>query len=361
MTLNSPLAHGGNIETARREFGGARDDWLDLSTGISPWHYPIPDLACELWHKLPNEPDKLREIAAQYYGCAKNMLVISQGSQLAIRLIPTLIEPRQTVAVPQLGYQEHRLSWQLAKHKLLEYRNETELNELIQQKRVQNVVVINPNNPTTEKFSIDTLLALASKISGVMLVDEAFADLDPNCSLLGRNAQPESLSSNIIVLRSLGKFFGLAGARIGFVISNNSIIKELQQLISPWPVSGPSQTVAELALADRKWQRTQRIRIQQQAQIVSQEISAWASNFAELEYRNSGLFSTFVGPKHTIKSIHSRFAEHCVWTRIGEPFANTQSTQSFTHLQNWLRLSLPGDQLNTFTTTLQTIKTYESS
>lgn len=353
-TAINSLPHGGNIETARKIYGGSRNDWLDLSTGISPWHYPIPTLADGLWHELPGSAENLLKNAAHYYGCAQDMITVSPGSQLGIRLLPRLIKPRQSVAIPQLGYQEHRLSWQLAQHRIITYQDQTELAALIQNKQVDNAVIINPNNPTGEQIPPLTLLAMAENIAGIVVVDEAFADLSPHSSLLGSSLLESSLArkaggDNIIVLRSIGKFFGLAGARVGFVVSSNPLVKKLQQLVSPWPINAASQYIAELALADIKWQEAQRDRVQQQADIIDHTLANWITQFSNVRLQCQGLFSTLFGPTSTIQSLHHELAERRVWTRLGEPH------------KHWLRLSLPGDHLDTLAKALCAINENQNS
>jgi len=361
-TINH-LSHGGDIERAQQEFGGTLDDWLDLSTGISPWAYPVPELCATAWHRLPPAPEKLIEIAANYYACEENMIAVSHGSQMAIRLIPALIQPSQTVAIPTLGYQEHKYSWQLAGHQIIEYQNEAELHNLVISSQVTNAVLINPNNPTGEQLNPSAILAMAEKIAGLVLVDEAFADVTPKLSILKQAKITDSLAKNIIVLRSLGKFFGLAGIRVGFAISNNRIIQRLQQMLSPWPLSGASQLIAESALVDQAWQQAQRVKIQQQANVIEHELTSLSltPKFKDLRICAQGLFHTLLGETDTIKLLHQQFAEHRTWTRVGDPYqqelpkSGLASTNRLSY--NWMRLSLPGDRLPKFTSTIQSIKT----
>lgn len=335
----APLEHGGNVCEAIQRYGGTDLDWLDLSTGISPWSYPIPDLNESLWRSLPAKPESLIHAAANYYGCQQNAISVTPGSQLAIRLIPTLINSKQTVAIPLIGYQEHAYAWRSTGHTVLRYTNIEELNSLICARKVDNVVVINPNNPSCETTTADELRSIASQISGLMIVDEAFSDLD-NCNSLSR----DNNLKNILVLRSIGKFFGLAGARIGFVITHNPIGEQLTRFLCPWSISGPAQFVAELALQDQPWQDEQRTIIISQ----STQLKSLLRNFSTrlerpLQYSSIGLITTIFDNQTTIQRLHEHFAIDKIWTRINKTKVISPYSKSASY---WLRLSLPGNHFN---------------
>ena len=343
-TSIKPLRHGGNLTDAIQAYGGSHNDWLDLSTGISPWSYPIASIDQSLWHTLPPKPAALISSASKYYNCDSANLTVTPGSQLAIRLIPTFVESKQTVAVPLIGYQEHEYAWQLAGHSVVRYRNKEELTNLVITNTVENVVIINPNNPSYEVYEAVQLRSLAKQLSGLLIIDEAFIDLDPRNSL-----SSDTGLKNIIVLRSIGKFFGLAGARIGFVITQNRIGEKITRLFDPWSISAPSQTIAEMALNDRDWQSRQRIKICSQT-IVLNELLINLKHHSKLNYVHhcEGLFATLFGLRTTIEKIHSQLAQNKIWARLGDPYIDISSSNSRTMApeQNWLRLSLPGDNFD---------------
>ena len=122
--------HGGNIGDALKIYGGQTKDWLDLSTGISPWAYPTSNIELGLWHRLPAAPDSLIAAASIYYNCEPSKIGISPGTQLAIRLLPSLLTHRQRVAIPRVGYQEHRYAWQRVGHQVFDYDSFDGLNTL---------------------------------------------------------------------------------------------------------------------------------------------------------------------------------------------------------------------------------------
>ncbi|MCP5267521.1 MAG: threonine-phosphate decarboxylase [Zoogloeaceae bacterium] len=251
------LEHGGRLRLAAHQWNIPLADWVDLSTGINPEAYPIPPLAPDCWRRLPEDNDGLEAAAAAYYGNAS--LLALPGSQAAIQLLPTLL-PRAVVACLSPLYEEHPQAWARAGHRLRRLQNANLTRALAA--ATPNILLCNPNNPTARQFSRSELLDAAAQLKkrgGTLVVDEAFGDADPeNCvaDLAGTDAAP-----NLIVLRSLGKFFGLAGARVGFVFAAPELLARMAEAIGPWPVSGPARAVATAALADRDWQAAERTRL----------------------------------------------------------------------------------------------------
>lgn len=252
--------HGGNLQAAVRRYGIERGDWLDLSTGIAPWGWPVPSIPADVWQRLPEAECPLQQPAAAYYGCDPQAVLAVPGSQFAIQTLPTLLSPRR-VAIPVLGYFEHRKAWQSAGHQLVNYgENEVErVDQMIEAGALDVVLVINPNNPSAARLEKTRLLKWRESLSqrgGLMIVDEAFMDAAP-----GESLAPACPRSGLVVLRSLGKFFGLAGLRLGFVLGDAGWLQKLQAKLGPWAVNGPAQYAGSRALADRDWQRGQRQRL----------------------------------------------------------------------------------------------------
>jgi len=246
------LEHGGNLRDAARLHG--RDDWIDLSTGINPHGYPAPALPPDAWHRLPEPDPALVAAACAYYG-APDLLPVA-GTQAAIQALPRLRPPSQvTVSAP--SYAEHAHAWARHGH-ALRLAAYTDLAAAVETSEV--VVVVNPNNPTGETVAPGELLAWAGRLAargGWLVVDEAFGDTDPALSVAAHAGQP-----GLIVLRSVGKFFGLAGLRLGFVGAAPATLGALADLLGPWAVSGPAQAVALQALRDTHWQRATFERLQ---------------------------------------------------------------------------------------------------
>jgi len=243
-----PIDHGGDLDAARRlnpDFAGR---WLDLSTGINPEPYPLPALAPALWHRLPQAEDERAAMAAARvaYGVGSGADVVpAPGTQILIGLLPRL---RSVGRVAILGptYGEHAPVWRAAGHRV---RIIADLSEV--RPDDDTVVVVNPNNPDGRRcdpLALDLLRARLAQRGGLLVVDEAFADVTPDLSLApiaGRDA--------LVVLRSFGKFFGLAGLRLGFALCAPESGRQLRQALGPWAVGGPALGVGARALSDRAW------------------------------------------------------------------------------------------------------------
>ncbi|ATE62327.1 threonine-phosphate decarboxylase CobD [Thauera sinica] len=245
------LEHGGRLRSAAARHGIPLADWLDLSTGLNPLGYPVPPLPAEAWQRLPEEDDGLEDAAAGYFG-TRELLPVA-GSQAAIQALPALI-PGRHVSLLVPGYAEHAHAW---RGRTPHHRTAAELDAAVDASDV--VVLVNPNNPTGTRFGRDVLLdwhARLARRGGWLIVDEAFIDAEPEDSLAPLAGRP-----GLVVLRSLGKFFGLAGARVGFVLAPPALRLQLAAALGPWAVSGPGRHAARHALADREWQRQARLRL----------------------------------------------------------------------------------------------------
>ena len=234
------LEHGGKLREATRRWNIPLADWLDLSTGISPWAYPVPAIPAVVWQRLPEQDDGLEAAAQSYYG-AQHLLLLS-GSQAGIQTLPRLF-PQGRVAIPAPIYNEHPGAWRAAGHELVGWHQIADY-----------AVVCNPANPTGQRYPVDELLARARSVR-LLVVDEAFLDAESGQSMIGCAAD------NVVVLRSLGKFFGLAGARVGCAVAKPELLARLSEALGPWTVAHPARWAARHALADRAWQALQRERL----------------------------------------------------------------------------------------------------
>ena len=244
------LEHGGRLQRAALRYGIAAEQWLDLSTGISPFAWPVPSIPASAWHRLPEDDDGLIDIACAYYA-APQLLPVA-GSQAAIQGLPRL-RAHSRVGVIAPGYSEHAHAWREAGHSAETLPADALFANAA---RFDVIVLIHPNNPGGDTFDRDALLQLHAQLAargGWLIVDEAFIDATPERSLAA-SCDREGL----IVLRSVGKFFGLAGARAGFVCAAPRLLASLRERLGPWTLAGPARHVLKLALSDRDWQRQQR-------------------------------------------------------------------------------------------------------
>lgn len=336
------LQHGSCIASLAQEYGIAEAQWLDLSTGINPNAYPIPELPKSVWNLLPSEQDGLLQAARDYYGCESLLPV--PGSQWAIEHIPSLIAElidleQARVLVPRKGYLEHAGVWAKQACTLDVYDllpNEQQLAE------ADICVVIQPNNPNGTLLSSGQLEQLHTQAlaSGTLLIiDEAFLDAE-NVPSMASNVG----KGQLIVLRSVGKFFGLAGIRLGFVAAWPAFLNALEARLSLWPIAGPTRALAIHALQDRQWQSTMKARLQQDSHtlvaMLRQTFAAEpiAKDCAKNKDKVSGcaLFQTVWLSAERARESHRTLCRTGIATRL--------LTDAFGHIVG-LRFGLPANAL----------------
>lgn len=309
------LEHGGKLREAAQRYG--RNDWLDLSTGLNPNGYPAPALSSDAWHRLPEHDPALLEAAQRYYG-APRMLAVA-GTQAAIQALPRL-RPPSRVVVASPSYAEHLHHWSQHGHQT----RPVPYGELGAAVSTADVVVIcNPNNPTGALVPRATLLQWADALAargGWLVVDEAFADTDGAYGLADATQ-----AAGLVVLRSVGKFFGLAGLRLGFVAAHDDILGPLADMLGPWAVSGPAQQVARAALEDRSWQRN----TQQQLQAAGSRLRGLLAGHG-IASSGTALFQWWPEPR--AEDFHDHMARRGIWVRL------------FREAARGIRLGLPPDE-----------------
>lgn len=296
------LEHGGNLAQAAARYGIPLENWLDLSTGINPTGYPIATIPPQVWQRLPMDGDDLIEVARSYYGCPH--LLPTAGSQAALQALPKLRAPC-VVAMLNPMYQEHAFAWRSHGHEVRPFGN---LQDIASLGEVDVVLLCNPNNPTAATFAPADLLNLHRTLQqrgGWLIVDEAFIDCTPELSV----AQYADLSG-LLVLRSLGKFFGLAGARVGFLLGQQAMLERVQQMLGPWSVSGPSRYIATLALGDRDWQQKTR----EHLKTASQQLAALLEQYGLAANHGTALFQLVYTPH--FEALHQHMAAHGIWLRM---------------------------------------------
>ena len=240
------IAHGGGIAAAAARFGGRPEDWLDLSTGINPNPVALPPVDIAAWHRLPDRhrQDAARAAAARYYGAPNAQPLPVPGTQSVIQLLPRLIAAGRRAAVLAPTYGEYARvlgNAGVAVDCVESLDAVTDAHGL--------VVVVNPNNPDGRLVPRDALLALHARVSamgGLLVVDEAFGDMRPETCIapLAGEGMP-----GLLIFRSFGKFFGLAGLRLGFVIGEAAVLDRIEDGLGPWAVSGPALTIAAALMA----------------------------------------------------------------------------------------------------------------
>lgn len=242
--MNAPIVHGGGITAAAALHGGSPEDWLDLSTGINPCPTPLPDIPLRAWHRLPDRhlADSARKAAREFYRSGDILPLPVPGTQSVIQLLPRLLEAGARVAIlgPTYGEYERAFRSSGCAIDLIDG-----IEQIVEDHKL--VVIVNPNNPDGRLYTPDQLVALCrrmDKTGGTLVVDEAFGDAVGGMSLAPHAAE----LSNLIIFRSFGKFFGLAGLRLGFVIAAQGILDHIEEWLGPWAVSGPALSIAAVLL-----------------------------------------------------------------------------------------------------------------
>ncbi|WP_392886617.1 threonine-phosphate decarboxylase CobD [Pseudomonas migulae] len=311
------LEHGGRLRKAALEHGIAEADWLDLSSGLAPWPFPVPEIPSRAWARLPETDDGLEQAACEYYGAAQVLPVA--GSQMAIQLLPRLRRVGK-VGVLSPCYAEHAEAWR---------RNGYIVREVLEQEvdffldSLDVLVVVNPNNPTGLSLTPSRLLGWHSRLAqrgGWLVVDEAFMDNTPQLSLA-----PCAHQVGLIVLRSFGKFFGLAGARLGFVLAERKLLKLLAEQVGPWAVSGPTRVLGQACLQDTEGHARQRARTEQ----ASERLALLLEAHGFKPQGGCALFQWLVTER--AEELHEFMARRGILLRL------------FTHNSS-LRFGLPGEE-----------------
>lgn len=309
--LTAPPIHGGRLAAAAQQYRRPLAQWLDLSTGINPAPYPIADIPAPVFQRLPEADDALADLAAAYYG--SNALLALPGSQAAIQLLPRL-RSHSRVGILSPAYLEHAYHWRLHGHDVYEINQHVVEQQL---HRLDVLVVINPNNPCGGFIDAERLREWQQHLAarnGWLLLDEAFVDSRPEYSMIRSDPLP-----GLIILRSLGKFFGLAGIRCGFVHAQADLLTAMTRLLGPWPLSGPTRYVAAQALADSQWQQQTQTLLQDSSQRLRFMLANWQRstiNDAEL-LLGCDFFQTLQLPSATqAQRLYEQLAETGILTRL---------------------------------------------
>ncbi|VVP75252.1 Histidinol-phosphate aminotransferase [Pseudomonas fluorescens] len=305
------------MRQAALEYGIAEADWLDLSSGLAPWPFAVPDIPLRAWARLPETDDGLEQAACDYYGAAQVLPVA--GSQMAIQLLPRLRRIGK-VGVLSPCYAEHAEAWRRSGYIVREVL-EQEVDFFLDSLDV--LVVVNPNNPTGLSLAPSRLLDWHAKLAqrgGWLVVDEAFMDNTPHLSLA-----PFAHLVGLIVLRSFGKFFGLAGVRLGFVLAERQLLKLLAGQVGPWAVSGPTRVVGQACLLDTEGHARQR----QRTEAASERLARLLAQQGFAPQGGCALFQWLI-TEHA-EALHEFMARRGILLRL------------FTHNSS-LRFGLPADE-----------------
>jgi len=305
--------HGGNLAAAKRRFGTGDRPWIDLSTGINPVPWPGTDRPID-WQRLPEADDlqALESAAASCFGVDPRHVCAVPGTEIGLRLAGRLIGGAAHHIVP--SYRTHG--------EMVEASAPAGWDDL--DDRGGTVILANPNNPDGRVIEPAALHALLGRRAdnGWLFVDEAFADFDPALSL----ASSVTDDARLLIFRSFGKFFGLAGVRLGFVLGPEALLAELRALLGAWPVSAAAVAIGAAAYADAGWIAAARRSLPERA-------AALDAVLARAGYRATGCCPLFrLIDTNDAQGLFERLARHAILSR---PFADQP---------RWLRLGLPASE-----------------
>ncbi|WP_108484909.1 threonine-phosphate decarboxylase [Oceaniglobus ichthyenteri] len=296
-----PRDHGGALDAACARWGGTRADWIDLSTGINPVPFPLPDLLLSDWAALPDAGARtgLEQAARAFWNVPPNAdILAAPGASCLISALPRCL-PGKRVQIRTDTYNEHAAAFQAAGWAVSATPGDVQ-------------VVVHPNNPTGE--------FLAGDMSGFAVIDESFCDTAPHQSFV------HTAGDDRVILKSFGKFWGLAGLRLGFAIGAPDLIAALRAHLGPWPVAGPALRIGTAALKDHSWADETRIRLAGDAARLDALMQAGGATVQG----DCPLFRLYTVPDAS--AWHAHFAAHKILTR------------TFPYNTTWLRLGLPAPE-----------------
>lgn len=295
--------HGGGIDAACLNYGGARADWLDLSTGINPQPYPVPPILRAAWADLPDHAaqDALAAAARAFWRVPDEAAVLAAPGASALIALAPLLTGAARVHIPAPTYNEHARAFRASGWQMVDGPAEAQ-------------VLVHPNNPDGRLWQ-----TLPNPAASLTVLDESFCDVTPEASLVEQTTRP-----GVVMLKSFGKFWGLAGLRLGLAIGDPALLARLSAMLGPWPVSGPGLQIGTAALRDTVWAEATRARLGADAARLDAMMLARGAVLAG----GTSLFRLYHLPD-AARWQHS-LARHHIWTRI------------FPYSTRWLRLGLPG-------------------
>ena len=304
------IHHGGDIDLAIKKYGGEREDWIDLSTGINGTSYPWQQ---SIKFELRNLPSNkllvnLERAASAAYKVAENTETAAvSGAQQIISLLPICLKSYNSVAILGPTYNEYEKAF---KSSGIKAQTVSEVSKLSSS---DIAIIVNPNNPTGKVIAEEILDDLSKKVR-ILIIDESFKTFS------SRRIQK---FENVIQINSLGKFFGLAGVRLGFVSGPSDFIKSVRRMLGPWPISSIAAEIGTIALNDNTWISEMEKILLEGSNVLHKACST--KNWKLVGKTN--LFHTYATSSSL--EVEKQFAAHYIWIR------------TFDYSETWVRLGIP--------------------
>lgn len=306
--------HGGCLAEAQAAYPDAPEPWIDLSTGINPHAWPGVASVAIGWRALPEERDlaRLEAAAAAWFGVNAVNVCAVPGTEIGLRLVGRMMRGPALRVGP--GYRTHAAMQPTAREIPA---------EALARASAANIILANPNNPDGHVVPAETLDGVLERLAGGrnwLIVDEAFADSMPEISLADRIAD----SRRLIIFRSFGKFFGLAGVRLGFVLAPRPLLARLRAVLGSWPVCSAALAIGTVAYRDLAWIEAMRLQLDQEAARLDKVLS------------HHGLTPRGACPLFRLVEVEDA-------TRLFEKLARQGIlTRPFDHAPGRVRIGLPG-------------------
>ncbi|MEE9388102.1 MAG: threonine-phosphate decarboxylase [Paracoccaceae bacterium] len=303
--MSKPRDHGGGLDAAIARYGGDRAGWLDLSTGINPVPYPTGDISPNCWQTLPDiaAQDRLINAARAFWNIPDTAHIIAApGASALIAQLPRLLGTPKSAQIVGPTYNEWQAAFENAGWAVSAAPTDPAVR-----------ITVHPNNPDGARAQHDMLAD-----PGISIIDESFCDTVPEASLM-----PNFDGENTIFIKSFGKFWGLAGIRLGFAIAPPALVEKLSDALGPWPVSGPALEIGARALLDENWANQTRLRLEHDTQRLDDLMKSSGAGPGV----GTSLFRLY--QVDDAQAWQDRLARGHVWSRI------------FPYSKTWLRLGLP--------------------
>jgi threonine-phosphate decarboxylase len=308
--------HGGNLREISRRYAIDEDAIVDFSSNSNPLGCPVAvrTILRNGVSLLSSYPDihcvALRESLAAALGCGTQNIIAGNGSTELIYLIPRAFKPRRALILnPTFSEYEKSLIAagcvvrSLPLHQEEQFRvSPGEVSGLLS--RVDMLFLCNPNNPTGALMGRDELSAIvteAEKKGVLAVVDEAFVDFAPRSSIVGDIRRRK----NLLVLRSMTKFYGISGIRLGYLLGTAQLVQQLNRFKEPWTVNALAQKIGIACAADRQFAAETRRFVDAERDYLFSQLQSisglqpWPSsaNYLLLQITRSGLSSGAVYEK----------------------------------------------------------------
>jgi threonine-phosphate decarboxylase len=279
------IKHGGRLEDLSEQYDIDAEEIIDFSVNVNPLGMPeslieVLQSKLSLIARYPDTESRyLRRKLANHLSLSHENIAIGNGSNELIYLIfraypasrvliihPTYSEYERGAKAGESDVNEFILRWQDGFH--------LDMNILIQEACKHDFVFLcNPNNPTGHLTRKEAIISLVSSVpQTTFIIDEAFIDFVNEQSDYQVTSDLPNLP-NLIILRSMTKFFTIPGLRLGYLVADTDIIEKLNSVREPWSVNVLAQLAGEHLLDQNDYARRTMKAIQTERSFLINKLS----------------------------------------------------------------------------------------